>query len=99
MGAGADVAVQSADIVLVKNDLRDVVTAIDLSRVTFRRIKWNYFWALGYNVIFIPLSAGMLYPFFGIQVPPMVAASLMILSSLVVLFSSLLLRLYKKKAL
>ena len=96
IGAGSEVALESSDIVLVKSDLTDVITSIDLSKTTFSRIKINHFWALGYNVILIPCAMGLLYPFFGIIVPPIVAAMMMSSSSLIVLFSSLLLRLYKK---
>jgi P-type Cu+ transporter len=96
IGAGSEVALESSDIVLVKSDLTDVITAIELSKTTFARIKLNHFWALGYNVILIPCAMGLLYPTFGIIVPPILAAIMMSSSSLIVLGSSLLLRLYKK---
>lgn len=95
IGAGSDIALESANIILVKNDLMDLLTAIDLSKRTFSRIKWNHFWALGYNVVLIPLACGLAYPFFGIVVPPMLAAVMMSSSSILVVLSSLLLRLYK----
>lgn len=96
VGSGADVAVEAADIVLIKSDLEDVLMALDICRATFRRIKWNYVWALGYNVVMIPLAAGFLYPFMQIQLPPWVAGGCMALSSVSVVGSSLLLRLYKR---
>ncbi|MDP2717286.1 MAG: copper-translocating P-type ATPase, partial [Candidatus Micrarchaeota archaeon] len=65
MGGGTDVAIETGDIVLVKSDVRDVVTAIDLSRFTMRKIRENLFWAFGYNIIGIPVAAGLLYPFTG----------------------------------
>jgi P-type Cu+ transporter len=82
-------------MVLVKNDLRDVVTAIDLSSKTFKRIKTNYVWAMVYNICGIPLAAGVLVPA-GIIVPPMIAGLAMAFSSVSVVISSLLLKLYKK---
>jgi len=98
IGAGADVAIATSDIVLVKNNLLDVVRAIDLSKFTFARIQFNYILSLGYNVLFIPLAAGIAFPLLQKQLPPMVAAVLMWVSSLAVLISSLLLRLYRRDA-
>lgn len=95
IGAGSDIALESANIILVKNDLMDLLTAIDLSKRTFSRIKWNHFWALGYNVVLIPLACGFAYPFFKIVIPPMLAAVMMSSSSILVVLSSLLLRFYK----
>ncbi|MDP2434153.1 MAG: copper-translocating P-type ATPase [archaeon] len=95
IGAGTDIAIEAAQIVLVRNDLRDVITAIDLSGYTFARIRLNYVWASIYNIIGIPLAAGVLAPF-GVIVPPMVAGLAMALSSVSVVFSSLLLRIYRK---
>lgn len=95
IGAGTEIAIETADMVLMKSDLADVLTAIDLSRTIFRRIRLNYLWALGYNCMLIPLAAGVLYPF-GISIPPVVAGGAMALSSVSVVTSSLLLRWYKK---
>lgn len=82
-------------MVLLKNSLHDVITAIDLSKKTFKRIKLNYLWAIIYNALGIPLAAGMLYPF-GISIPPVVAGLAMAFSSVSVVVSSLLLKRYKK---
>eukprot|EP00708_Paratrimastix_pyriformis_P001979 GAFH01000716.1.p1 GENE.GAFH01000716.1~~GAFH01000716.1.p1 ORF type:complete len:1326 (+),score=334.89 GAFH01000716.1:66-4043(+) len=96
IGAGTDVAVQSAHIVLVHNNLEDIVTAVDLSRTTFRRIRWNFVWALGYNVLAVPFATGVFYPLLRVAVPPWLAGLAMSLSSVSVVLSSLLLNLYKK---
>jgi Cation transport ATPase len=82
IGAGSDVAIESADVVLMKNDLNDVASAILLSRQTIRNIKQNLFWAFFYNVIGIPIAAGVLIPF-GIRLDPMFAAAAMSLSSVI----------------
>jgi len=96
IGSGADVAVEAASIVLVKNDLEDVLMALDLCRTTFNRIKMNYIWALGYNVVMVPAAAGCLYPWLRLQLPPWVAGACMALSSVSVVCSSLLLNLYER---
>ncbi|PON78856.1 P-type ATPase, subfamily IB [Parasponia andersonii] len=96
IGAGTDVAIEAADIVLIKSSLEDVVTAIDLSRKTMSRIRLNYVWALGYNILGMPIAAGILYPFTGIRLPPWLAGACMAASSLSVVCSSLLLQSYKK---
>ncbi|KAF3452556.1 hypothetical protein FNV43_RR02989 [Rhamnella rubrinervis] len=96
IGAGTDVAIEAADIVLMKSNLEDVVTAIDLSRRTMSRIRLNYVWALGYNILGMPIAAGILYPFTGIRLPPWLAGACMAASSLSVVCSSLLLQSYKK---
>ena len=92
IGAGTEVAVDAADVVLTKNNLSDAVTAIALSRATMRTIKQNLFWALAYNAICIPLAAGALYPAFGISLTPMIGSAAMSLSSLFVVTNSLRLR-------
>lgn len=96
IGAGTDVAIEAADIVLIKSNLEDVITAIHLSRKTMSRIRLNYVWALGYNVLGLPIAAGILYPFTGIRLPPWLAGACMAASSLSVVCSSLLLQSYKK---
>ena len=95
IGAGTDVAIETAAIVLMNSNLTDVVLAIDLSRKVFSRIKLNFFWALGYNSLAIPIAAGIFYPWLQMALPPFMAAVAMILSSLSVLCSSLLLNTYK----
>ncbi|XP_038980645.1 cation-transporting ATPase HMA5-like [Phoenix dactylifera] len=96
IGAGTDIAIEAADYVLVKNSLEDIITAIDLSRKTFARIRWNYFFAMAYNVIAIPVAAGVLFPFLGLKMPPWLAGACMAFSSVSVVCSSLLLRRYRK---
>lgn len=97
IGAGSDIALESADVVLVKNDLRDVGTAIRLSRATLRNIKQNLFWAFFYNIIGIPVAAGLLYPLWGVRLNPMIAAAAMSLSSVSVVSNALRLRYFKAK--
>lgn len=92
IGAGTDVAIDSADVVLIRSDLQDAVTALELSRATIRNIKQNLFWAFFYNVIFIPVAAGALYPAFGITLNPMFAAAAMSFSSVFVVTNALRLR-------
>ena len=84
VGSGTDVAIESADVILVKNDLKDVVTALRLSRAVMRNIKENLFWAFIYNVLGIPVAAGLLYAFGGPLLNPMIAAAAMSLSSVCV---------------
>jgi len=95
IGTGTDVAIESADIVLVKDDLRDVVRAMELSRYTLRKIKQNLFWAFVYNSIGIPLAAGVLYPFTGWLLHPIIAGAAMAMSSVSVVTNSLLMRRYR----
>ena len=94
IGAGTDVAVDSADAVLVRSDLLDAVSAIRLSRSVMRNIKENLFWAFFYNVIGIPLAAGVLYPSLGIKLSPMIGAAAMSLSSVCVVLNALRLRFF-----
>lgn len=92
IGAGTDVAIESADIVLMKNDLLDAVGAIRLSKAVIRNIKENLFWAFFYNSIGIPLAAGLLYPLWGLKLNPMFGAAAMSLSSICVVGNALRLR-------
>ncbi|OVA14066.1 Cation-transporting P-type ATPase [Macleaya cordata] len=96
IGAGTDIAIEAADIVLMKSNLEDVITAIDLSKKTFSRIRMNYIWALGYNLLGIPIAAGALFPSTGFRLPPWVAGAAMAASSVSVVCCSLLLKYYKR---
>lgn len=89
VGSGTDVAIESADVVLMRGDLRGVVTALHLSQKTIRNIKQNLFWAFAYNASLIPVAAGLLYPAFGLLLSPMLAAGAMALSSIFVLTNAL----------
>jgi Cu+-exporting ATPase len=92
MGAGTDVAIESASITLVKGDLRGIVRARRLSRATMRNIRQNLFFAFVYNMAGVPIAAGVLYPFFGILLSPIIAAAAMSFSSVSVISNSLRLR-------
>ncbi|XP_059277728.1 probable copper-transporting ATPase HMA5 [Lycium ferocissimum] len=96
IGAGTNIAIEAADIVLMKNNLEDVITAIDLSRKTFGRIRLNYFWAFGCNLLGNPIAAGALFPSTGFRLPPWVAGAAMAASLVGVVCSSLLLKNYKR---
>lgn len=99
IGSGTDVAIESADIVLIKSDLIDVVTAIDLSKKTIKNIKENLFWAFGYNTLGIPIAMGLLFIFGGPLLNPMIAALAMSFSSVSVLLNALRLKKYKPEIL
>lgn len=94
LGSGTDVAVEAGGIILIRNDLMDVVTAIQLSKRTYSKIKQNFFWALGYNAALVPIAAGVLQPV-GIVMNPVFAAAAMAFSSISVVSNSLLLRRFK----
>ena len=96
IGAGTEVAVEAADIVLVRSQLHDVVVALHLSRVVFDRIRLNFVWAMAYNLFALPFAAGLLYPFTDWTLPPAFAGLMMAFSSVSVVTSSLLLRTYVK---
>ena len=98
IGSGTDIAIESADIVLIRSDLNDVVSAIKLSRATIRNIKENLFWAFIYNVVGIPISAGVLFALYnGPKLNPMIAAFAMSFSSVSVLLNALRLKLFRVK--
>lgn len=95
IGAGTDIAIESADVVLMRSSLWDIVTATELSRAVIRNIRENLFWAFIYNAIGIPVAAGILYPSLGLTLNPMIAAAAMSLSSVCVVTNALRLRLWK----
>ncbi len=97
VGSGTDVAMETGDIVLVKNDLRDVVISIQLSRATMNKIKQGLFWAFAYNTALIPVAAGILYPFMGVLLDPVFAAAAMATSSVSVVTNASLLKRFKPK--
>ncbi|MFC0634626.1 heavy metal translocating P-type ATPase [Brevundimonas balnearis] len=97
VGGGTDVAIESADVVLTGGDLRGAVNAVALSRATMRNIRQNLVWAFGYNVVLIPVAAGLLFPVFGWLLSPMLAAGAMALSSVSVLTNALRLRGFKTR--
>jgi P-type Cu+ transporter len=92
MGTGTDIAAEAGDVVLMRGDLRGVSSAIELSRRTLRTMKQNLFWAFVYNTAAIPVAAGVLYPFFGILLSPILASGAMAFSSVSVVTNSLRLR-------
>lgn len=92
MGSGTDVAMETADVIVMRSDLHCIPLALRLGQATLRTIRWNLFWAFGYNVIGIPIAAGILYPWWGIQLSPIIAAGAMAFSSIFVVTNSLRLR-------
>ena len=97
IGAGTDIAIESADVVLMKDSLDDVATAIDLSHAVVRNIHMNLFWAFFYNVLGIPLAAGALFPAFQLRLSPMIGSAAMSLSSVCVVTNALRLRFFRRK--
>ena len=97
IGAGTDIAIESADVVLMKSDLMDVATAVQLSRSVIRNIKQNLFWAFFYNTVGIPIAAGIFYPAFGLKLSPMIGALAMSFSSVFVVTNALRLRFFKPR--
>ena len=97
IGAGTDIALDSADVILMKSSLLDVVTAIDLSSDVIKNIKMNLFWAFFYNILGIPVAAGLLYPAFGLRLSPMIGSACMSLSSVCVVTNALRLRYFKPR--
>lgn len=95
IGSGTDIAIESADVVLMKDSLLDVVTAVDLSRAVIKNIKMNLFWAFFYNIIGIPVACGIFYPILGLRLNPMIGAAAMSLSSVCVVTNALRLRKFK----
>ena len=95
INAGSDITVGAADIVLMKDNLYDVINAIRISKKSFRRIKINFMWAFIYNMILVPIAMGVLYPVNSFKFDPMYAGAAMALSSISVVLSSLMLRIFK----
>jgi len=95
IGAGADVAVEAADVVLMRAGLTSVADALALARAVFQRIRLNYVFAMGYNLCAVPVAAGVLYPWLKVRLPPWLAGGAMALSSVSVVVSSLMLRRYQ----
>jgi Cu+-exporting ATPase len=92
IGSGTDVAKETGDVILIKDDLRDVVVALEVARATMRKVKQNLFWAFVYNTLGIPIGAGLLYPFIALVISPELAGLLMAVSSLTVTLNTLLLK-------
>jgi Cu+-exporting ATPase len=92
IGSGTDVAKETGDVILIKDDLRDVVVTLEVARATMRKVKQNLFWAFGYNTLGIPIGAGLLYPFIALVVSPELASAFMAISSVSVTLNTLLLK-------
>ena len=97
IGAGTDIAIDSADVVLMHDSLQDAATAVELSRAVLRNIKMNLFWAFFYNVLAIPVAAGALFPAFGLRLSPMLGSAAMSLSSVCVVGNALRLRFFRDR--
>ena len=95
IGSGTDVAKETGDVILIKDDLRDVVVALEVAKATMRKVKQNLFWAFIYNVLGIPLGAGLFYPFVALVISPELAGLLMAVSSVTVTLNTLLLKGFK----
>jgi len=95
IGSGTDVAKETGDIILIKDDIRDVVVALEVAKATMRKVKQNLFWAFIYNVLGIPLGAGLFYPFIALIISPELAGLLMAVSSVTVTLNTLLLKGFK----
>ena len=96
IGAGTQIAIEAASLVLVRSNLHDLVVSFDLAKVVFRRIRWNFLWALLYNVMAVPFAAGVWFPWTRILLPPHYAGLSMALSSVSVVISSMLLTRYRR---
>jgi len=96
IGTGTQVAIEAADMVLIRNNLHDLVVALDLAKVVFTRIKWNFVWATFYNAVAIPYAAGVWFPWTKMLLPPQYAGLAMAMSSVSVVLSSMMLRCYKR---
>ena len=92
IGSGTDVAKETGDVILIKDDIRDVLVALETAHATMRKVKQNLFWAFFYNVLSIPLGAGLLYPFAALVISPELAGLLMAISSITVTMNTLLLK-------
>ena len=97
IGSGTDIAIESGDIILMKNNIKDVVRTIKISRKSMSKIKQNLFWAFIYNTLGIPIAAGILYPFTGLLLNPIIAGAAMAMSSVSVVSNSLFLKLTRLK--
>jgi len=92
IGSGTDVAKETGDVILIKDDIRDVVVALEIAKATMRKVKQNLFWAFVYNTLGIPLGAGLLYPFASLVISPEIAGLMMAVSSISVTLNTLLLK-------